>query len=78
FREDLYYRLNAVTLRIPPLRERREDVPLLFAHFLRRAGERFRREPPPITAAIRDRLARHDWPGNVRELVHYAERVTLG
>ena len=78
FREDLYYRLNAVTLRIPPLRERREDVPLLFAHFLRRAGERFRREPPQITAGVRDHLARHDWPGNVRELVHYAERVTLG
>lgn len=78
FREDLYYRLNAVTLRIPPLRERAADVPLLFAHYLRRAAERFRRDPPPITAAMRDHLARHDWPGNVRELVHYAERATLG
>lgn len=78
FREDLYYRLNAVTLRIPPLRERREDVPRLFARFLGRAAERFRRDPPPLTAAVRDHLARHDWPGNVRELVHYAERVVLG
>ena len=78
FREDLYYRLNAVTLRIPPLRERREDVPQLFARFLGRAAERFRRDPPPLTAPVRDHLARHDWPGNVRELVHYAERVVLG
>lgn len=78
FREDLYYRLNAVTLRIPPLRERREDVPQLFARFLGRAAERFRRDPPPLTAPVRDYLARHDWPGNVRELVHYAERVVLG
>ncbi|GGD98271.1 Fis family transcriptional regulator [Aureimonas endophytica] len=78
FREDLYYRLNVVTLRIPPLRERREDVPLLFSHFLRRAALRFRREAPLLTPSLRDRLLAHDWPGNVRELVHFAERVALG
>ena len=78
FREDLFYRLNVVTIRIPPLRERREDVPLLFAHFLGRAARRFRREPPELTEDARRFLARHDWPGNVRELVHFAERYALG
>ncbi|MFO1141596.1 MAG: sigma-54 dependent transcriptional regulator [Amaricoccus sp.] len=78
FREDLYYRLNVVTLRIPPLRERRVDVPLLFAHFLHRAAGRFRREPPEITGAILRHLQQHDWPGNVRELMHFADRVVLG
>jgi two-component system C4-dicarboxylate transport response regulator DctD len=78
FREDLYYRLNVVTLRIPPLRERAADVPVLFARFLRRAAERFGRPVPDIGPAVRDRLARHDWPGNVRELLHFADRVALG
>ena len=78
FREDLFYRLNVVTIRIPPLRERRSDIPLLFARFAARAAERFRREAPPLDAAILAHLERHDWPGNVRELVHYAERVVLG
>jgi two-component system C4-dicarboxylate transport response regulator DctD len=78
FRADLYYRLNVVTLRIPPLRERRGDLPLLFAHFARRAAERFGRPVPAITPAIRDRLEGHDWPGNVRELMHFADRLALG
>lgn len=78
FREDLYYRLNVVTLRVPPLRERKEDIPLLFAHFLDRAGQRFRRDVPELDASLRHRLMRHDWPGNVRELAHFAERVALG
>ncbi|WP_062203974.1 sigma-54 dependent transcriptional regulator [Aureimonas sp. AU12] len=78
FREDLFYRLNVVTVRIPPLRERRDDVPLLFAHFLARAAERFRRELPPLSSGVARRLATHLWPGNVRELSHYAERVALG
>jgi len=78
FREDLYYRLNVVTLSIPPLRERREDIPLLFSHFLSRAAERFRRDAPVISQAVHRHLASHDWPGNVRELSHFAERVALG
>ncbi|MFD2236933.1 sigma-54-dependent transcriptional regulator [Aureimonas populi] len=78
FREDLYYRLNVVTLRIPPLRERREDVPLLFRHFLARAVRRFGAPMPEVTREVREHLARHDWPGNVRELSHYAERLALG
>ncbi|WP_432284998.1 sigma-54 dependent transcriptional regulator [Aminobacter sp. BA135] len=78
FREDLYFRLNVVTLRIPPLRERREDIPMLFGHFLERASKRFSRPVPDISAGVRDRLVSHNWPGNVRELVHFADRVALG
>lgn len=78
FREDLFHRLDVVRIRIPPLRERREDVPLLFAHFLARACERLEGEPPKIDDKIRWRLYNHDWPGNVRELSHYAQRVALG
>ncbi|NEJ21977.1 response regulator [Rhizobium leguminosarum] len=78
FREDLYYRLNVVTISIPPLRERRDDIPLLFSHFAARAAERFRRDAPPLSPDVRRHLASHAWPGNVRELSHYAERVVLG
>ncbi|WP_137129534.1 sigma-54 dependent transcriptional regulator [Rhizobium sp. FY34] len=78
FREDLYYRLNVVTLSIPPLRERRDDVPLLFRHFAQRAAERFRRDVPDLTASVSSYLLKHEWPGNVRELTHYAERFVLG
>jgi two-component system C4-dicarboxylate transport response regulator DctD len=78
FRGDLFHRLNVVRLRLPPLRERRGDVPLLFAHFVARAAARFKREPPPLTDAVRRHLLEHDWPGNVRELSHYAERIVLG
>jgi len=78
FLSALLYRLNGVVLRLPPLRERREDVPLLFDHFLRDAAHRFGREAPAIAPDHRAMLGEHDWPGNVRELIHYAERVVLG
>ncbi|KQS72578.1 Fis family transcriptional regulator [Rhizobium sp. Leaf371] len=78
FREDLYYRLNVVTLSIPPLRERRDDIPLLFSTFAARAAARFKRDVPAMTDAVRRYLAEHDWPGNVRELGHFAERTVLG
>lgn len=78
FREDLYFRLNVVTLSIPPLRERRDDIPLLFSHFLTRAAERFKRDVPAVSPAIQQHLMTHAWPGNVRELSHFAERVALG
>ncbi|TDT93464.1 MULTISPECIES: sigma-54-dependent transcriptional regulator [Azorhizobium] len=78
FREDLYYRLHVAAVRIPPLRERRSDIALLFGHFLAHAAKRFRREPPLVGRPVLDRLEAHDWPGNVRELMHYAERVALG
>lgn len=77
FRNDLYYRLNVVALDIPPLRDRKEDIPLLFHHFLLVATNRYQREaPPPKTAQIRALLT-HSWPGNVRELRNVAERYVL-
>jgi two-component system C4-dicarboxylate transport response regulator DctD len=78
FREDLYYRLNVVTISIPPLRERRDDIPLLFQHFATRAAARFKREVPDISPTVRRHLMTHAWPGNVRELSHFADRVVLG
>lgn len=78
FREDLFYRLNVVTIRIPPLRERRDDIPLLFAHYLGIASRRFHRDIPDLPAQVRQHLLEHAWPGNVRELAHFAERVVLG
>ncbi|QPC94303.1 sigma-54 dependent transcriptional regulator [Mesorhizobium sp. INR15] len=78
FREDLYFRLNVVTLRIPPLRERRGDIPMLFGHFLGKASERFGRPAPAMSTAVSNHLQSHAWPGNVRELAHFADRVALG
>ncbi len=78
FREDLYYRLNVVTIGIPPLRDRRDDIPLLFAHFTERAAHRFKRPVPAASPELHRRLKSHDWPGNVRELSHFAERFVLG
>ncbi|UIP86170.1 sigma-54-dependent transcriptional regulator [Pseudomonas phenolilytica] len=78
FREDLYYRLNVVTVSIPPLRERKEDIPLLFAHFMQRAAARFGIEVPQLSPQVSRYLFQHDWPGNVRELAHFAERLALG
>lgn len=77
-REDLYYRLNVVRLRAPPLRERREDVPQLFARFLARAAARLGRAMPPLDHAVRRRLLEHDWPGNLRELSNFANQVAVG
>ncbi len=76
FRADLYYRINMVELSLPPLRERREDIPLLFQHLVSLvAGER---EPPVLDPVAMDRLLAHDWPGNVRELRNVAERYAMG
>lgn len=78
FREDLFYRLNVVTLRIPPLRERRRDVPLLFSQFLARAARKYGRDVPALDRGVERHLVENAWTGNVRELVHFAERVALG
>jgi two-component system C4-dicarboxylate transport response regulator DctD len=78
FREDLAYRLNVAELRLAPLRERREDIPLLFAHFARAAAQRLGRSAPELSGAQLGQLLSHDWPGNVRELANAAERQTLG
>jgi two-component system C4-dicarboxylate transport response regulator DctD len=78
FRHDLYYRLNVATLALPPLRERREDIPLLMTHFTELAALRFRRPVPAWTAAQMADWQARDWPGNVRELRHFADRWVLG
>ena len=79
FREDLYYRLNVVALRLPPLRERREDIPLLASYFAARAAQKVKRPLVAITPEARACLQRYDWPGNVRELHNAIERaVVLG
>jgi len=78
FREDLYYRLNVVSLSIPPLRERREDIPVLFHHLAREARARYRREIPELDGGLFAALAAYDWPGNVRELRNAADRFVLG
>lgn len=78
FREDLAYRLNVAQLRLPPLRERREDIPLLYEHFAHSAAERLGRTVEPLGGAQLGRLLSHDWPGNVRELANVAERQVLG
>jgi two-component system C4-dicarboxylate transport response regulator DctD len=78
FREDLYYRLNVVSLMIPPLRERREDIPVLFHHLAREARARYRREIPELDGGLFAALAAYDWPGNVRELRNAADRFVLG
>jgi Nif-specific regulatory protein len=75
FREDLYYRLNVVTLEIPPLRERDNDVLMLAEHFLEEFSARAGRHLPKFTAAARRRLTNHNWPGNVRELRNLMERL---
>ncbi|RMG48193.1 MAG: sigma-54-dependent Fis family transcriptional regulator [Acidobacteria bacterium] len=78
FREDLYYRLEVVTIEVPPLRHRREDIPELARHLLRAAcRETGRREVPELTADALERLRREDWPGNVRQLRNVMERVAI-
>lgn len=72
FRADLFYRLNVVRLRVPPLRERREDIPQLFAHFIAEAKVQTGEDSFAITDAVRRHLLEHDWLGNVRELRNYA------
>eukprot|EP01034_Spumella_vulgaris_P043059 gene43059-53440_t len=74
FRPDLYYRLNLIVLHIPPLRERREDIPLLFEHFMLDAAARYKRPCPVVPAAQMQQLMAQDWPGNVRELRNAADR----
>jgi two-component system, NtrC family, response regulator PilR len=75
FREDLYYRLNVIPLHIPPLRDRREDIPLLAAHFLERFRREMEKSVAKISQAAMDRLSAYAWPGNVRELENVIERA---
>jgi two-component system response regulator AtoC len=77
FREDLYYRLRVIELAIPPLHERREDIPLLVEHFLAAAAERFRRPAKPLTPQALQACVAHQWRGNVRELRSAVEQAVL-
>jgi DNA-binding NtrC family response regulator len=77
FREDLFYRLNIFPILVPPLRERKDDIPLLASHFRLRFAEENGLEPPEIQAETMERLLAHDWPGNVRELENFIERAVI-
>ncbi len=75
FREDLYYRLNVLPVTLPPLRERREDVPVLMEHFLERYFRRRGEDVPTVSDAVKQAFMRYSWPGNVRELENACERI---
>lgn len=77
FRDDLYFRLNVIPIKLPPLRERLEDIPLLVAHFLGLLAEEYGRHKKSITAEALKMLLRHDWPGNIRELKNLIERLVI-
>jgi DNA-binding NtrC family response regulator len=77
FRPDLYYRLNVFSINIPPLRERKEDIPLLVAHFLDKFARQMNRPPQRLAPETMELLMRYDWPGNVRELENAIERALL-
>jgi two-component system C4-dicarboxylate transport response regulator DctD len=78
FRQDLYYRLNVAVIELPALRERREDIPLLFEHFVLQAASRYNRAAPIVSSRQLHALMAHSWPGNVRELRNVADRFVLG
>jgi len=78
FRDDLYYRLGVIVLEVPPLRDRRDDIPLLFEHFVLHAASAHNRSVPVVSGAQMGSLIARSWPGNVRELRNVAERFTLG
>jgi two-component system nitrogen regulation response regulator NtrX len=77
FREDLFYRLNVIPFSVPPLRERKEDIPLLGRHFLKEFSSQYGRRPREITDDAIDALMRYSWPGNVRELRNVIERIVI-
>ena len=77
FRSDLYYRLNVYTIRLPPLRERGDDLPLLVKHFVRRFGRELGKDTYGVTPEAMDELRRYPWPGNVRELQSVLKQALL-
>ena len=77
FRQDLFYRLSVFPIHIPPLRERRDDIPKLALHFVAQSAQRMNRQGPRVTQAVLTQLAGHDWPGNVRELQNVLERAVI-
>lgn len=77
FRRDLFYRLNVIPLHLPPLRERRDDIPLLAAHFATKAAAKYNRPPAEMDPALLEALNEYDWPGNIRELENLIERLVV-
>ncbi len=77
FRADLYYRLNAFTLKVPALRERKEEIPLLLKHFMSLLSDRYARHPLPLSPALVDACIRYPWPGNLRELENFIKRYLI-
>jgi two-component system response regulator AtoC len=77
FREDLFYRLNVVPIHVPPLRERRDDIPRLVRHFVKKIGRESRRDVRDVSAGALDALSRYGWPGNVRELENVIHRAVV-
>jgi DNA-binding NtrC family response regulator len=77
FREDLFYRLSVISLRVPPLRERHEDIPLLVRYFLQKCGQRESKQIASVSPDVMDRLVQYPWPGNVRELENAIERAVV-
>jgi transcriptional regulator with GAF, ATPase, and Fis domain len=77
FREDLYYRLNVIHIRVPPLRDRVEDIPILLGFFLEQFAKQYQVEPPALSAEATQTLCDHPWPGNVRELKNVIERLVV-
>ena len=77
FREDLYYRLNGFTLKMPPLRERIEEIPILARHFMRKVAAKYERDPLPISPALMQALNSYSWPGNLRELENTIKRYLI-
>jgi formate hydrogenlyase transcriptional activator len=77
FRSDLYYRLNVFPVRVPPLRERREDIPLLVRHFVQQFSRRMSRSIETISSETMNTLVQYDWPGNIRELQNVIERAVI-
>jgi formate hydrogenlyase transcriptional activator len=77
FRSDLFYRLNVFPIRVPSLRERREDIPLLVRHFVQQFGRRMNRSIETIPSETMNTLVRYDWPGNIRELQNVIERAVI-
>ncbi len=77
FREDLYYRLNVVTVKVPPFRERQDDIPLMAQHFLEKYSKKNRKQVKGFSPLAMDMLIKYDWPGNVRELENAVERAVI-
>ncbi len=76
-RQDLYYRLNAVSLQLPPLRERREEIPVMLRHFMARFAARYARTPLPLSPRLLEACLKHPWPGNLRELENFVKRFLI-